>query len=239
MRKITIAIDGPAGSGKSTVAKKVAVQLGYTYLDTGAMYRAITLKALRTKTSLEDEIALKKLTEQSTIELKMSGDELKIYLDGQDVSRAIRRPEVTENAFYIARTREVRKLLVAQQQQMGKGGGVVAEGRDMTTVVFPQAEVKIYLTASLEERAKRRYLELLQQGVKAELKKVKEEIAERDEKDMTRKDGPLKKIPSAYEIDTTHLAIDQVVERILLLVQKTTIQKEVIPSPNTRRCACQ
>ena len=220
MKKLIIAIDGPAGTGKSTVAKKIAFKLNYIYLDTGAMYRAITFKALSENINLEDIASLIKLTIKSNIEFKMENNELKVFLNGNDVTYEIRSQEVTKNAFYIARIKEIRHFLVQQQQEIGKFGGIVAEGRDTTTVVFPQAEVKIYLDASLEERTQRRYKDFLARGEKVNIEKLKEEIKERDEKDKTRKDSPLKIAKDAIIIDTTNMSIDEVVERIYKIAEE-------------------
>lgn len=214
MKKIIIAIDGPAGSGKSTIAKKLALKLNYIYLDTGAMYRAVTFKALSESIHLEDVGALIQLTIKSSIEFKMENNELKVFLDGNDVSYKIRSQEITKNAFYIARVKEIRDILVKEQQEIGKLGGVVAEGRDITTVVFPEAKVKIYLDACLEERTQRRFKDFLARKEEVDIEKLKQEIKIRDEKDKTRKDGPLKIAKNAIIVDTTNMTIDQVVERI-------------------------
>ncbi|MFH1612799.1 MAG: (d)CMP kinase [bacterium] len=214
MKKLIIAIDGPAGSGKSIIAKKLALKLKYMYLDTGAMYRAITLKAISENINLEDVASLIKLSIKSNIEFKMENNELKVFLNEKDVTYEIRSQEITKNAFYIAQVKEIRDILVNQQQKIGKLGGVVAEGRDITTVVFPQAEIKIYLDASLEERTQRRFKDFFARGEKVNIEKLKEEIKIRDERDKIRKDGPLKIAKDAIVIDTTNMSIDEVVEKI-------------------------
>ncbi len=205
---IVVAIDGPAGSGKSTVAKLAAKRLGYLYVDTGAMYRAVALKALRLGVDIHDEVAMSHLAQTTDITLRQQPDGgVQVLLDGEDVTEAIRTPEVSE-------------ALLAEQ------GGVVMEGRDVQTVVAPDAEVKIFLTASLEERAKRRWLELQQKGIEIAYEQVLQELRERDERDSTRSVAPLRKAPDAIEIDTTGMTIDEVVDKIVELAkQKQTSRK--------------
>ena len=211
-----IAIDGPAGSGKSTVAKELARRLGFAYLDTGAMYRALTLKALRKKTNLEDESALIKLASTTIIDLDMDEKKsLQVTLDGENVTEAIRTLEVTNNTFYIARAAGVREFMVKRQREIGSRKNVVVEGRDIGTVVFPKATKKFYMDADFKERAKRRIEELKAKGKDVNDKAIAEDLKERDTKDLTRKVGPLKKADDAIVIDSTHLSIDDVVEKIL------------------------
>jgi cytidylate kinase len=214
-KSLIIAIDGPAGSGKSTVSKIVAKRLALLYIDTGAMYRALTLKAMRQGVSLEDEDSLVSLAKSTKIELE-ERDKLCVFLDGEDVSLAIRTPEVTANVKYIARVPGVRHEMVELQRSIGrKHGGAILEGRDIGTVVFPNAKYKFYLDASPEERAKRRCKELIESGQKANVNGVKEDILIRDDSDMKRSVGALKKCDDAIFVDTTNLSIDGVTEKIL------------------------
>ena len=218
--RLIIAIDGPAGSGKSTAARELARRLGLKYMDTGAMYRALTLKAMRRGVNLEDEDALCRLFNETTIDLVQTGDVLRTLLDGQDVSSEIRDPEVTGNTFYAARSPKVRALMVAAQQKMGARGGVVAEGRDATTVIFPNATKKIYLDARLSVRARRRLADLADRRPLPTLEQVEAEMRERDQKDLTRAVGPLRRAPEALYLDTSDLSIEQTVERILAFVRE-------------------
>ena len=213
-----IAIDGPAGSGKSTVARLLAKKLGYLHLNTGAMYRAITLKALRNKVDLEDENALTRLADDSSIEFNKNGD--RIFLDGVDVSLEIRSPDVDKNISVVVKHPRLRDMMVAQQRKIGEKGNIVSEGRDITTVVFPNAEVKIYLDASLEERAKRRFGELKRKGFALDMNQVQNDTTRRDESDKTREHGPLKLAEDAILLDTTNLTIEQVMKSILGIVEK-------------------
>ena len=218
-KKISIALDGPAGSGKSTIAKLVAHQLHYTYIDTGAMYRAITLKALRRGVDLNESEQITRLAEQTAIELQYqpSGDGsiLKVLLDGEDVSDAIRSLEVTNNVSVVAAVPGVRAALVKLQQQMAREGGVVMDGRDIGTVVLPNAELKIFLTASVAERGRRRWLELQAKGVLVELEDLIQQIERRDYIDSHRETDPLRQAPDALLLDTTDLTIDQVVRKVM------------------------
>ncbi|MBC8230721.1 (d)CMP kinase, partial [bacterium] len=216
-KKLVIAIDGPAGSGKSTVAKLVADKLGYLYLNTGAMYRAVTLKALNTGINLGDEAALIYVAENCVIEFADGG--AKTLLDRVDVSDEIHLPIVDKVISDVVKISGVRRAMVVQQQRIGKQGGVVAEGRDVTTVVFPNADVKIYLNASLQERAKRRYTELKEKGEGISLREVEADMLMRDEKDSSREDSPLRVAEDATVIDTTNLTIGGVVEAILALME--------------------
>ncbi len=217
---IVIAIDGPAGAGKSTVAKILAKRLCISYLDTGAMYRALTLKALREKVNLEDGFKLAELAKATKIELRHSALGLRILLDGDDVSEEIRTIEVTNNTFYIARAAEVRAIMVILQRQLGEKQSVVAEGRDIGTVVFPNAAKKFYLDADFEERAQRRIKELQAKGKVVDEQQLQDELNDRDQKDFTRKVGPLKKADDAIVIDSTGLTAEQTAEKILQYFRK-------------------
>ncbi len=219
-KKISIAIDGPAAAGKSTVAKKIAKDLGYTYIDTGAMYRALTLKALQNGISLEDEKALTKLLNEMTIELKPVNEGQQVLVNGEDVTAIIRSNEVTKHVSTVSKHPNVREEMVKRQKQLAGNGGVVMDGRDIGTHVLPNAELKIFLKASVEERSKRRYEENLRKGFTSDLTQLKKEIEERDKLDSTRATAPLKKAPDAVEIDTTSLTIEEVAELIKELVKE-------------------
>jgi CMP/dCMP kinase len=213
-KNLIIAIDGPAGSGKSTVSKIIAKRLGLLYIDTGAMYRALTLKAMRQGVNLEDEKVLTGLAKTTKIELKDKGS-LCVFLDGEDVSVSIRTPEVTANVRYIARTPGVRQEMVKLQRALGEVSGGVLEGRDIGTVVFPDADYKFYLDASPEERAKRRLKDLAELGRQTKVDDVKKDIVARDESDIKRTVGALKVAGDAIVVDTTSLSIDEVVDMLI------------------------
>ncbi len=217
-RGLIIAIDGPAGSGKSTVARLVAQRLKYLYVDTGAMYRALTLKAIRMKANLEDEDALGALAKATDIKLKQVSGSLKVYLNGEDVSQEIRKPEVTNAVSYIARAKPVRARMVILQRRLGEKGRVVLEGRDIGTVVFPNADKKFYIDASFDVRVMRRYRELKEGGLKITKGGVKKDLKSRDESDLTRSIGSLKKANDAIYIDTSNLTIEEVVNKILRFI---------------------
>ena len=218
-KKLIIAIDGPAGSGKSTTAKLVATKLNYTYIDTGAMYRAVTLFALRNELMGKTNEIIEMANELDIV-LRFDDGETKITVNGQDVSKEIRSFEVNSNVSEISTIEGVRKILVKKQQQMGKDGGVVMEGRDITTVVYPNAEVKIFLTAGIDERAVRRAKEFLEKGTEVPIEKVKENLKNRDFIDSNREASPLTKTPDSIEIDTSNTTIDEQVELILEEVKK-------------------
>ncbi|MCL6590233.1 MAG: (d)CMP kinase [Firmicutes bacterium] len=212
---IAIAIDGPAGSGKSTVSKLVALKFNYIYIDSGAMYRAITLKALRAGVSMSDSEKLSELALRTKLEFQTeSGVELRLIMDGQDVSEEIRGLEITGNVSAVAAVAGVRSALVEIQRMMAKPGGVVMDGRDIGTVVLPEAELKVFLTASVAERAKRRWLEFKEKGIMVELEEIERKIAARDYFDSHREADPLRQASDAILLDTTLLTIEQVVEQI-------------------------
>lgn len=216
-----IAIDGPAGSGKSTIAKLTAKELGFLYIDTGAMYRALTVKAMQEGAGLDNEEAIVKLAKGVSIRLKINASgQSRVFLDGKDVTKEIRTPQVTNNISYIANVPGVRKEMVKLQRTAGQSWekGAVLEGRDIGTVVFPDADKKFYLDASIQERAKRRYKELAQLGIGIDLKQIEQDIIIRDEKDKTRKVGALKKADDAVVIDTTNLSIQQVLQKVLSFI---------------------
>ena len=221
-----VTIDGPAGAGKSTVAKALAKQLKYFYLDTGAMYRALTLKALTGKTDLTDEQALAALARKTSIDFKEDPQKgLRVFLDGKDVSDAIRTQDVTNNTFYIARAPSVREVMVELQRTIGGRLNVVVEGRDVGTVVFPKAKYKFYLDADVTERSRRRSKELQEKGQHVEAAKLRQDIEERDKSDMTRTTGPLKKAADAVVIDSTRLSAQQVVDKMLEIIIGQNIKR--------------
>lgn len=220
MKKISIALDGPAAAGKSTVAKIVAEKLSYIYIDTGAMYRAITYKAISEGVNLEDETKLINLLNDTKIELFPSDQGQLVYLNGQNVTAEIRTPKVTNSVSIVSKHRLVRKEMVKRQQSLAKGGGVVMDGRDIGTHVLPSAEVKVFMLASVEERALRRHQENLQKGYPSDLERIKEDIATRDKIDSEREVAPLKKAEDAIEIDTTSLTIEEVVNNIIALAKE-------------------
>jgi cytidylate kinase len=214
-----IAIDGPAASGKSTTAKLVAKRLGFLYLDTGAMYRAITLKALENDVDVNEEENLEKLTENSAITFRNENGANRIQLDGRDVTEKIRDPEVNRNVSFVSMHKKVRQRLVQMQKKLGEENDLVAEGRDTTTVVFPHA-FKVYLDADLKERAKRRLLELQEKGIETTLDEQIQEIARRDKLDSEREVSPLLRHKDAVVVDTTNLTIAQQVDRVIQLFKQ-------------------
>jgi cytidylate kinase len=218
--RITVAIDGPAGSGKSTVSKEVARRLGYAYVDTGAMYRAVALLGLRKGIDRSDENGFIKEAAGAAMEFRVTGDGQRFFVNGEDVTDKVRRPEVGELSSPVSAIPDVRRYLTEAQRRMARDGGVVMEGRDIGTVVCPQAEVKVFVTASEEERARRRFLELKQKGVDADLEEVRAGIAERDRRDSSREVAPLVKAADAVELVTDGLSIEQVVDRVIDLVRR-------------------
>ena len=215
LKKITIAIDGPAASGKSTTAKLVAHKLGYFHIYTGAMYRAITLKALDEKIDLNDKKEIVRLAQTSTIRLEVENCTTKVFLEGIEVTKRIRTQLVSRSVSTVSSYEGVREVMVQEQQKMAASGGVVLEGRDIGTVVLPKAELKIFMVASVEERARRRKGELTLVGIEANQDDLIKEIEMRDQKDSTRAVSPLRKAPDAIELDTSHLTIEEQVDFIL------------------------
>ncbi len=219
-RGLTIAIDGPSGAGKSTVARILAKQLGYLYIDTGAMYRAVALRVREKLTRSEDESALSELASSLAITFVPDREGTHILCGGEDVTVAIRLPEISRLASDISKKKGVRDALVQKQREMGRGGGVVLEGRDIGTVVFPEAEVKFYLDAEAEERGRRRFKELVLKGVAVDFKKTLEEVMQRDHNDMHRAHSPLKKADDAVLIDSTHRSVEEIVEEMVRIVEE-------------------
>lgn len=219
-RKYVIAIDGPAGSGKSTAAKSLAVKLGFTYLDTGAMYRAVTYLALRNKI-VDDTEAVIEMTKNLSIQLQYENGTTRVFANDEEVTDNIRTPEVNSKVSEISTIPEVRKELVRMQKMIGNNNNIIAEGRDVTTVVFPDADLKIYMTASIDERAKRRFNEFREKKADITLDEVKANIEKRDRIDSGRKVSPLKKADDAIEFDNSNLTIDEEIE--LLLTQVNNI----------------
>jgi CMP/dCMP kinase len=219
-KKLIITIDGPAGAGKSTVSKSLAEKLGYIYLDTGALYRALAFKALNAQTDLNDISALGKLCANTGIELKKENGSMKVYVDGEDVAGKIRTEEVGLAASRISALEIVRRCLLQIQRKAGERGGIIAEGRDMGSVVFPNADYKFYLDADVDERIKRRHNELLVKGITAEYKKVKEGMIDRDKQDTSRAIAPLMAAADSIIIDSSKLTVNQVVEKIMSFINK-------------------
>lgn len=219
-KQISVAIDGPAAAGKSTVAKIIAEKLSYIYVDTGAMYRALTYKAQNLDIDLQNEEKLLQLLQETDLQLKPSQKGQLVFVDGEDVTEAIRSSEVTNAVSITAKHRKVREVMVARQRHMAEGRGVVMDGRDIGTHVLPNAEVKVFLRASVDERAKRRHEENIAKGFESNLETLKQEIAARDKLDSEREVAPLKKAADAVEIDTTSLTIEQVIDKIILLVNE-------------------
>lgn len=212
MKKINIAIDGPSAAGKSTIAKKLASQLGYVHLDTGAMYRSTAWKALKNHISLEDEERLLKMLRETDIVLKADG---RVILDGQDVSKEIRTDEISLASSKVSKLPKIRAELVKRQQEMAKAKGFIMDGRDICTVVLPDAEVKVFMTASAYARAKRRYDQNISLGIPtSDIATIAKEIEQRDEQDMHRSASPLVKAKDAVLLDTSDLSIDEVVSAI-------------------------
>lgn len=224
-KKLSIAIDGPAAAGKSTVAKIIAEKLSYIYIDTGAMYRALTYKAISKKMDLEDEWALYETLLKTEIRLVPTSTGQLVYLDDQDVTMDIRSASVTNSVSIVSKHKKVREEMVRRQQELAGGGGVVMDGRDIGTHVLPNAEVKIFLLASVEERAARRHAENLAKGFPSDLAKLKEDIERRDKIDSDREIAPLKQADDAVELDTTALEIEEVVEKIMKLVNERMNQE--------------
>ena len=219
MKKIVVAIDGPAGAGKSTIAKLAAEKLGYAYIDTGAMYRSVAWRFLQTGREF-DEAFISELANTMIIEFKPEAKVNRVFVDGTEVTEAIRTPEVTAIVSRVAAIGAVREAMVEQQRRMGEIGGVLMDGRDIGTVVFPHAQLKIFLTASVEERARRRYKEMVEKGQQVELAQLQEDIAARDKQDSERAISPLRQAEDALLLDTSDMSIAQVTDKILQLVQE-------------------
>lgn len=211
-----VAIDGPGGAGKSTIAKLLAQKLNYIHLDTGAMYRAVTLAALREDIDFDDQDKLIKLAQEINIEFDRNGE---IFLNGENISEEIRTAEVNKYVSQTAAVKGVRKVLVKKQQKLAQNNKVVMDGRDITTVVLPDAEHKFFLTASLEERARRRFEEVKSKNKDADFEKIKASIARRDKLDSEREHSPLKKAEDAVLVDTTDLNIDQVLDKMITIIE--------------------
>lgn len=219
MQKIVVAIDGPAGAGKSTIAKIVAERLGYAYIDTGAMYRSVTWKFLQSGAEF-DEALISEIAHTCVIEFRPEAKVNRVFVDGTEVTDAIRSAEVTANVSRVAAIGPVREAMVVQQRRMGETGGVLMDGRDIGTVVFPNAQLKLFLTASVEERARRRYQELVDKGQQVDLAQLQQEIADRDRQDSERAISPLRQAEDALLLDTSAMTIDEVASYILQLVRE-------------------
>ena len=217
-KKFVITIDGPAGAGKSTVSKTLAKKLDYVYLDTGALYRALAYKTLKLKISLDEVSALANLCSNTTVALKNIDGQMKVYLDGEDVEKKIRIEEVGLAASKISTFAVVRERLLNLQREAGAEGGIVAEGRDMGSVVFPHADYKFYLDANLEERIKRRYKELLEKGASVEHKSIQKDMFARDKQDKHREIAPLKAPDGAIIIDSDNLSVPEVLEKLIFYI---------------------
>lgn len=219
-KRIVIAIDGPSGSGKSTVARAVADGLGYLYIDSGAMYRVVALRVQEEGIAPEEGARVAECAARLTIKLEKRAQSIRVLVGDRDVTDAIRQPQVAQAASVVAAIPAVRALLVAQQQQMGAGGGIVMEGRDIGSVVFPRAELKIFLDASSEERARRRHQEQAEQGIESSSEKTQAEIRQRDQRDRERQVSPLVQAPDAVYLDATSLSAGEVADVIVCLAQK-------------------
>ncbi|MCL0329364.1 (d)CMP kinase [Apilactobacillus xinyiensis] len=219
MKKLRIAIDGPASAGKSTVAKLVAKKFSYIYCDTGAMYRSTTLKAMRLGIDLHNESKIVKMLESTEITFKPSEQGQLVFIDGDEVTNDIRQEDVTNSVSTVAALTNVRSILVKRQKDIANDGGIVMDGRDIGTTVIPDAEVKIFLIASVSERAERRFKDNAEKGIHTPLEELKKEIELRDYKDSHRKVSPLVKAEEAIELDTTSLSINEVVNEISKIVE--------------------
>jgi cytidylate kinase len=226
-KRLIIAIDGPSGAGKSTVGRALAKRLGYLYMDTGAMYRAVSLKAEEKGIEPWDEPALSRLVSSIHIAFVARDEETRILCNGEDITEAIRSPEISRLASDISKSRVVRKALVGMQKEMGKKKGVILDGRDIGTVVFPDADVKFYLDADPEERGRRRYRELFEKGMEVDFKKTLQEVIERDRNDMNRSLSPLKRAHDAVLIDSTNRSVEEVVEETYRVVVEKRRWSEV------------
>ncbi|TFE03208.1 (d)CMP kinase [Jeotgalibacillus salarius] len=216
-KNIRIALDGPAAAGKSTAAKKIAENLGFIYIDTGAMYRTLTYKAIKNKVDPKNEQELYNLLMNTVIELKPGKEGQLVFLDGQEVTAEIRQQEITKNVSDVALHKLVRSEMVRRQQELVKNGGIVMDGRDIGTAVIPDAELKIFMSATADERARRRFEEHKIQGITSDFEQLKAEIEKRDHIDSTRAVSPLIKAKDAIELDTTHMSISDVVKKVMTL----------------------
>lgn len=219
MKKIQIALDGPAGAGKSTIAKQLAARLDYVYIDTGAMYRAVTLAALEQSLDLNNGEVLGELMKSLDIRLTPGENGQRVFIGDREVTDAIRSIEITNNVSFVARQKEVRAALVTAQRKLADQGGIVMDGRDIGTVVLPDAELKVFLTATVEERAARRHRENIARGIDSDITVLQEEIALRDKRDSEREVSPLRQADDALYLDTTEMTIDQVVVRLMELAE--------------------
>lgn len=219
MKKLVIAIDGPAGAGKSTIAKAVAEKIDYAYIDTGAMYRAVTWKFVQTGHAYEDEF-IGELSEKMVIEFQPRDGVNHVFADGVEITNFIRTPEISKLVSPLSAIARVRVAMVAQQRRMGEKGGVILDGRDIGTVVFPNADLKIFLTATADERAQRRYKELIANGMKVDFEQVKADLVQRDYQDSHRPVGPLKQADDAVLLDSTGMSIDEVRDRIIAMIKE-------------------
>jgi cytidylate kinase len=222
MRKHIIAIDGPAGAGKSTVAKAVAQKLGYVYIDTGAMYRAVAWKVIQAGIAISDQRKISSLANKIDVRFERVDNDQRVIVDGEDLTDSIRTQEATRMSSPVSAIRGVRKRLVDLQRKMGEAGGVVMEGRDIGTVVFPDAEVKIFLTASVTERARRRTEQLKQMGMEADQNQIASDIRDRDLRDSSRAHAPLKQASDAHMVETDNMSVEEVVDAILAIHDQRT-----------------
>ncbi|MBI2095293.1 MAG: (d)CMP kinase [Candidatus Omnitrophica bacterium] len=237
-RRWIIAIDGPAGSGKSSTARALARRLGLPYIDTGAMYRAVTLQAVRDGVPLKDAKRLAAITRGSRIVFRdRNGGGQRVFLNGKDVSEAIRGPRLTRQVFYLAREPLVRRELVKKQRRLGRSTGGVIEGRDIGTVVFPRADFKFYFDAHPRVRARRRYKELRLKGEKVSLREVARDVTRRDQTDFSRKVSPLRVAKDAVVIDTSALTIEETVDRIIALIQSKSLNARGLNRTRSRSAA--
>ena len=218
--KIAVAVDGPAGAGKSSISKIVAKKLGYLYIDTGAMYRSVTWAVLHNHIDVNNQTAVEALLPELDLTMEASDDSCKVFIAGQDVTNFIRTPQVNNAVSIVASYKGVRQYLVERQRLMAEAGGVILDGRDIGSVVLPNAELKIYLTASVEARAMRRYLEVKGTVNEQTLEGIKESVMQRDDMDKNRKESPLIQVEDAVLFDSSEMTFDETVERILHLVQE-------------------
>ncbi|MCT7691936.1 MAG: (d)CMP kinase [Lactobacillus iners] len=220
-----VAIDGPASAGKSTVAKIIAKNMGYIYLDTGAMYRACTLVANQNHLAYDDQSGILKALNNNIISFKNINDDQRVYINDKDVSFDIRTPEITANVSQVSALSEIRKKMVEIQRKIAGENNIIMDGRDIGTTVLPDADVKIFLIASVASRAKRRYLDFKEKGINQNLTDIEKDIADRDYKDMHRQISPLRKAEDAYQVDTTDMSIDQVVNKLTQIIKKNKKNK--------------